>query len=201
MHHSPMFTGKPICIVRTVRKKKCRRSTCANREFWLKIEIAVRFDTLALRAQLPKDPLTTETRLRLGVCVWRCPDAKIAAVTRNPDLAHRPLDLLRPQSKKKRVRRGSHGQQHSRIWLQDPGTRSQRRRGRRWSPAPEGSAKVGIVAWWRHDRNPCDSLRRVDIGAGQGFPADGEPLGDLGRLGRGVARSGAARYPGIGLRS
>ena len=36
---------------------------------------------------------------------------------------------------------------------------------------------------WRHHRDPGDPLRRVDASAGEGVPADGEPLGDVGGLG------------------
>ena len=48
--------------------------------------------------------------------------------------------------------------------------------------------KVGIMARRRHHQNPRDPLRRVDRCTGEGLPADGEPFGNVGGLGRRVAR-------------
>ena len=72
---------------------------------------------------------------------------------------------------------------------------SQRRRGRRRASPAEGRAQA------RHYRDPGDPLRRMDAGAGQSVPAYGEPLGDLGRLGRRAPGAGTAGDPGVGLRS
>ncbi len=74
-------------------------------------------------------------------------------------------------------------QQYPGIRFQNPGTRPQRRRGRRWPPAPEGGAQVGIVARRRHHWNPSNPLRRVDRCPGPSISPDGQSFRDMGRVG------------------
>ena len=60
--------------------------------------------------------------------------------------------------------------------------RSERDRGG-WAPQNQGRAEAGIVARWRHDRNPSNPMRRVDAGPSESLSPDGEPLSRMGRLG------------------
>ena len=119
----------------------------------------------------------------------------------NRSLVHRTVCFLRPQPTQERLRSGSHVQQHPRVWIQNPGAGAQRRNRCGRPLTNQGSAQAGIVARRRHDRNPGDPLRRVERCAGEGLPADGEPFGNLGGLGRRTTRPGVAGTQCSGIRS
>jgi hypothetical protein len=65
----------------------------------------------------------------------------------------------------------------------------------------KSARQVGIVARWRHDRNPRNPLRQVVRSAREGIPADGKPIRSLGSMGRRTALSGAAGAQRSRLRS
>ena len=65
----------------------------------------------------------------------------------------------------------------------------------------DGHLRLKAARKLGHHRSPGDPLRRVDAGAGEGIPADGERSVDVGGLGRGTARPRIAGTQRRGFRS
>ena len=115
--------------------------------------------------------------------------ATISPDPANPDLAHRPLGLLRPQSPQERRRRGSHVRIIREFGFKIPVL------ARSDGEVVDGHLRLKAArklgSWPGGDTSQipvilCDEWTPA---AGEGLPADGESLRDVGRLGRRTARA------------